>query len=478
MGKGGVGRIARGPTRAADPTKLSCEEFAGPKGEGKYRMDPRQRMFTSEFNRFGEQKSEEYKVYIGPDSYQAPESSVMRDEFTGSTWMPRAERWSSRNVKDWELPADPSFTFDRDFRQNWVAESGGARVGGHVHNIPIGKDQRFKAQPGENASWCKEDFYDTSRSLDYLRYPGRDAPGGTNLAKAMFESKSERFPDDPAAHLGPGSHDYKYPDEVTMEKKMVRRDPSFLGGVSHQGINNGEIKNEPSIERSVRHGDPGERGPGHYGIPEYIPRNPDDLTNQPVPADNPGRPSSSMLSIPRSDKDYRTTAGHVESTWSLAQDARLWTVGGQTGASVGGLASSADRFDYDAPSRIRDGMVQWRSNFTGKKMIRELRRRAKREQEASRRKGRKSKGGGGDRQRRRSEGEDSHGPDDESHPEPGSPSPDTSQASIRPDTMLGRYGEIAAAMRDGSSSPNFTSDEDMGLRDTPIREVRRPATRG
>ena len=112
----------------------------------------------------------------------------------------------------------------------------------------------------------------------------------------MFESKSERFPDDPAAHLGPGSHDYKYPDEVTMEKKMVRRDPSFLGGVSHQGINNGEIKNEPSIERSVRHGDPGERGPGHYGIPEYIPRNPDDLTNQPVPADNPCRPSSSMLS--------------------------------------------------------------------------------------------------------------------------------------------------------------------------------------
>ena len=348
MGKGGVGRIAKGPTRAADPTKLSCEEFAGPKGEGKFRMDPRQRMFTSEFSRFGEQKSEEYKTRIGPASYQAPDSSVMRSEFTGSTWMPRAERWSSRNVRDWELPADPSFTFDRDFRQNWVAESGGARVGSHVHNVPIGKDQRFKAQPGENASWCAADFYNTSGAIDYLRYPGRDAPGGTNLAKAMFESKSKRFPDDPAVHLGPGSHDYRYPDEVTAEKYMVRRDPSFLGGVSHQGINNGEIKNEPLIERSVRHGDAGGRGPGHYGIPEYRPRNPDDLTNQPVPADNPGRPSSSMLTIPRSDKDYKTTAGHVESTWSLAQDARKWTVGGQTGASVGGLASAADRFDYDA----------------------------------------------------------------------------------------------------------------------------------
>jgi hypothetical protein len=473
MGKGGVGRIAKGPTRAADPTKLSCEEFAGPKGEGKYRMDPRQRMFTSEFNRFGEQKSEEYKINIGPASYQAPDSSVLRNEFTGSTWMPRAERWSTRNIRDWELPADPSFTFDRDFRQNWVAESGGARVGSHVHNIPIGKDRRFKAQPGENASWCAADFYDTSSAIDYLRYPGRDAPGGTNLAKAMFESKSARFPDDPAVHLGPGSHDYKYPDELTMEKKMVRRDPSFLGGVSHQGINNGEIKNEPLIERSVRHGDPGGRGPGHYGIAEYRPRNPDDLTNQPVPADNPGRPSSSMLSIPRSDKDYKTTAGHVESTWSLAQDARLWTVGGQTGASVGGLASAADRFDYDAPSRIREGMVQWRSNFTGKKMIRELQRRAKREQAASRRQGGKR---GRQRRRRPSAGAEADGPDEESHMEPGSPATGSSQASIRPDSMLGRYGEIAASLREGSEK--FTSDEDLGLRESTHREIRRPVTRG
>ena len=74
-----------------------------------------------------------------------------------------------------------------------------------------------------NASWCSADFYDTSRSLDYLRYPGRLTPDGTNVTKSMFESNSIRFPDDPAAHLGPGSHDYKTPDEVEAEKKAVRR---------------------------------------------------------------------------------------------------------------------------------------------------------------------------------------------------------------------------------------------------------------
>ena len=190
----------------------------------------------------------------------------------------------------------------------------------------------------------------------------------------------------------------------------------------------GEISNEPLLERSVRarppclplppsrcgltpavwqvrHGDPGDRGPGHYGIPEYRPRcgcydssrppalfltagvfwnsNPDDLTNCPVPADNPGRPSSAFEAVPRSDKDYRTTAGHVESTWSMAQDARLWTVGGQTGASIGGLASAADRFDYELPSAVKDG-VPWASGYTMKKAIRQLRRRARREQERSR----------------------------------------------------------------------------------------------
>jgi hypothetical protein len=37
--------------RAMDPTKLSCAEVAGPKGEGKFRLDPRQYMFTSEADR-------------------------------------------------------------------------------------------------------------------------------------------------------------------------------------------------------------------------------------------------------------------------------------------------------------------------------------------------------------------------------------------------------------------------------------------
>ena len=235
MGKGGVGRVARGPTRSADPNKLSCEEYAGPKGEGKHRMDPRQRMFTSAFNRFGLTKSEEWTVNIGPAAYQAPDSSVMRSEFTGSTWMPRDERWRESNSIDESALRDTSFTFDRDFRQNWVAESGGARVGTHVHNMAIDKADRFQVQPGENASWCSADFYDTSRSLDYLRYPGRLTPDGTNVTKSMFESNSIRFPDDPAAHLGPGSHDYKTPDEVEAEKKAVRRDPSFTGGISHQG---------------------------------------------------------------------------------------------------------------------------------------------------------------------------------------------------------------------------------------------------
>lgn len=405
MGKGGVGRIAHGPTRSADPNRHSCEEFAGPIGEGKYRMDPRQRMFTSQFDRWKERRSEDYKINIGPSSYQAPDSSVLTDEFTGSTWMPRAERWTSSNAITDDMTRDTSFTFDRDFRQNWASVSGGASVGSHVYNIPIAKDQRFKA--GENASWCATDFYDTSNAIDYLTYPGRaGTPGatsgtdiaGTNLAKAMFESKSQRFPDDPAAQLGPGSHDYKYPDEVSMEKFVVRRDPSFLGGDSHHGFSHGEIRNvspqaipchnlifrgavserllvcfqEPSIPRNVRHGDPGDRGPGHYGIPEYHPRNPDDLHNQPVPADNPGRPSSSMLAIPRSDKDYKTTAGHVDSTYTMAQDARAWTEGGDTGASIGGLASAAERFDYDAPSKIREGMVPWRSNYTGRQQIKAL----------------------------------------------------------------------------------------------------------
>ena len=54
--------------------------------------------------------------------------------------------------------------------------------------------------------------------------------------------------------------------------------------------------------------------------------------------------------------------------------------------------------------------------------------------------------------------------------EPGSPATDPYEgSSIRPDSMLGRYGEVAAAMREGSE--RFTSDEELGSR-------RRPATRG
>ena len=51
-----------------------------------------------------------------------------------------------------------------------------------------------------------------------------------------------------AVDLGPGHYDVIYPDEWSFQKQLLRADPSFT---QH------ERKNEPLLERSARHGDPG-----------------------------------------------------------------------------------------------------------------------------------------------------------------------------------------------------------------------------
>lgn len=278
--------------RATDPTKLSCSEYAGPKGEGKFRLDPRQAIFTSLDVRFRVRKSDSYKENLGPGSYPNYDQPIYGAHRPPGDWMPRALRFeheSGRVTED--MLRDTSFNFEVDFRQNWVKDPG-------CGNIVLDKDSRFKENVHQSP--CKAGFYDTSRSIDYLRYPGRSVydeggrvtPEGTNAAKFAFESRSERFPDDPAAHLGPGSHDAVTPDERIKQKKLLRRDPSFA---------NAEIINEPIIERTTRHGDPSEGGPGSYDLEAERPS----ILNDPL------RPSSSFLLRPRSDKDHRTTAGHV-----------------------------------------------------------------------------------------------------------------------------------------------------------------------
>jgi hypothetical protein len=205
--------------RAADPTRLSCSEYAGPKGEGKFRLIERQWMFTATDDPRaksapGGMRSDEYKENLGPGSYPNYDARILGAHRPPGDWMARGDRFagSSGRVTP-DMLRTSKFDFGRDFRQHWVKDPG-------CGNIVLGKDSRFKDR--DVRSPCLAGFYDIGPAVDYLRYPGRTVrdqsgrvtPDGTNVSRSVFVSRSERFPDDPAAHLGPGSHDPTYPDEV------------------------------------------------------------------------------------------------------------------------------------------------------------------------------------------------------------------------------------------------------------------------
>eukprot|EP01047_Picozoa_sp_COSAG01_P026226 COSAG01_NODE_1683_length_9497_cov_33.408172_12_plen_136_part_00 len=123
-----------------------------------------------------------------------------------------------------------------------------------------------------------------------------------------------------------------------------------------------------------------------------------------------------------------SSASVAEARGRLTACGRIqWSKGGDTGASVGGLASTADRFDEKTFDGSGFGIVPWRSSYIVRRQLKAaLRREQHAMQSNERRRQRRSKGGGG------GGGGGGRGRD--------------SELQEKAPPMLGRYGEIAASM--------------------------------
>eukprot|EP01051_Picozoa_sp_SAG22_P008585 SAG22_NODE_663_length_8042_cov_12.157371_6_plen_358_part_00 len=318
--------------------------------QGKYRQDQRQRMFTSNAERFEEQKQDGYHYEVGPGSYPgAGEKIVAWGGWDTTRRMFETHRHGTR----WQSNGNrfyPGYVPDASQRPNVNPLSGDHWD--NTLNIRLGKAERFPQRKSEEyKKKIGPGTYDVRKAHTKLLDQGRiKNKFGSVFTPRLGEPRVDRNVrhGDPA-EMGPGSYDVQTPDEVSQQKYEKRPDPTIA---AH------EIQTAPRIERIFRHGDPSSLGPGSY--------NPS--TGRPRTADEPGRPSSAFAAPGRGstsfDAAHEGAAKNVVASWKMAHDASKWVVGGDTGATAGSFSSS-HRFESDHPHAL----PAWRSEYTSRQIL-------------------------------------------------------------------------------------------------------------
>ena len=271
----GRGFLANRNRPSGAETPEICE-YASGDGEGRYRADPKTRSFSSRTPKFDDdapRPSEEYKVRIGPGSYERPNDAVDERYGTSKTHSDWSKSERGGHVIGSRTPAEeaamPSshFQIEEEDAQHWqqykvspnVAMS--TRMGNGSKRAP-----RFDTDLFEYKSNLGPGEYDAeSVKSDRRRHMDRE--------EASFKSKQKRFdsvrgdgrdPTKDTGRAGPGQYgvpknpDFEWLkgaiDPETQRPYTLKNDSSFA---RPSGI-------RPRKSRKERHGDPSNLGPGLY----------------------------------------------------------------------------------------------------------------------------------------------------------------------------------------------------------------------
>lgn len=349
---GGAGFLATKVRPSGAETPEICEYCSGD-GEGKYRSDPKTRVFSSRTPKFDDdapRPSEEYKTRIGPGSYERPKDDVCQrygSSETKSDWT-MAERGG--HVVGHRTPAEekamPSshFKIEDEDAQHWqhykvspnVAMS--TRMGWGWQRAPKFASTDFQCDVGPG------DYDAQSVKSDRRRYPDR--------GEASFVSQQTRFdsvrgdgrdPTKDTSQTGPGQYGVpKNPkfewlkgaiDPATQRPYPRKADSSFA---RPSGI-------VPRKTRKERHGDPSRLSPGLYWSQSLQDMH---SVTRPVSTQST-RGSSGFLASKRGDffgnkRAAKEFAERPLSYFSMSKERIVWRTGGKTNAGM--PAQTSHRF--------------------------------------------------------------------------------------------------------------------------------------